>query len=81
MMLYFCCEKNRRDAVIASDINGIDLIEVQDDPSLPNDQRQRTLLLYFVKPLAGLVLTIDNFAIHGGERIADFNISSVVPGA
>lgn len=67
--------------MIASDINGIDFIEVQDDPSLPNDQRQRTLLLYFVKPLAGLVLTIDNFAIHGGERIADINISSVVPGA
>ena len=67
--------------MIASDINGIDFIEVQDDPSLPNDQRQRTLLLYFVKPLAGLVLAIDNFAINGGERIADINISGVVPGA
>ena len=67
--------------MIASDINGIDFIEVQDDPMLPNDQRQRTLLLYFVKPLAGLVFTLDNMAIQGGERITDIRISSVIPGA
>lgn len=64
--------------MIDSDVNGIDFIEVQDDPALPNDQRQRTLFLHFVKPLAGLVLTVDNIAIHGGERITDINIISVV---
>lgn len=67
--------------MIASDINGIDFIEVQDDPTLPDDQRQRSLSLHFVKPLAGLALAIDNVAIHGGERISDIRVTAVTPGA
>ena len=51
MMLYFCCDKKRRDAVIESTLNGIDFIEVQDDPVLPNEQRQRTLMLHFLNLL------------------------------
>lgn len=80
MMLYFCCDKNRRDAVIASAVNGIDFIEVQDNPVLPDDQRQRTLLLHFVKPVNGLI-GLDNIAIHGGERIRNIQVDAVMPGA
>lgn len=79
-MYYFCCDENRRDAVIDSSVNGIDFIEVIDDPSLPNEQRQRTLLLYFVKPLGALVLSANNIEIHGGERIRDIHVLSVNPG-
>ena len=67
--------------MIASAINGIDFIEVHDDPILPNDQRQRKLSLHFVKPLAaGLVLAIDNVVIKGGERISDIRVTAVTPG-
>ena len=79
-MLYFCCDKQRRDALIASDVNGIDFIEVHDDPMLPNDQRQRSLSLHFVKPLNGLTLTMDNIAILGGERISDIRVTGLTPG-
>jgi hypothetical protein len=79
MMLYFCCDKNRRDAVIASTLNGIDFIEVQDDPVLPDAQRQRTLLLHFVKPVNG-VIGINNIVIHGGERIRNILVDAVIVG-
>lgn len=80
MMLYFCCDKKRRDAVIASTFNGIDFIEVQDDPVLPNEQRQRTLILHFMKPVNGLI-GIDNIVIYGGERIRNILVDAVVVGA
>jgi len=80
-MHYFCCEENRRDLVVDTEFNGIDFIEVQDDPALPNEQRQRTLNLHFVNALGALVLTVDNIEVHGGERITDINIVSVMPGA
>ncbi len=79
-MHYFCCEENRRDLIVDTDINGIDFIEVQDDPSLPNEQRQRTLHLHFINPLDGLAFTLDNVLIHGGERITDINVVAVSPG-
>lgn len=79
MMLYFCCDKNRRDALIASDLNGIDFIEVQDDPVLPDEQRQRTLLLHFVKPVNGLI-DKDNIVICGGERIRNILVDAVAVG-
>lgn len=81
MMHYFCCDKHRRDEVFASDVNGIDFIEVQDDPDLPTSQRQRFLSLHFVKPLAGLLITGDNIVIHGGERITDVDVTNVAPAA
>ena len=79
-MLYFCCDKKRRDAVIESTLNGIDFIEVHDDPSLPNEQRQRRLILHFVKAVNGAI-GIDNIVIHGGERIRNVLIEAVVVGA
>ena len=80
-MHYFCCEENRRDIVAVSSINGIDFIEVQDDPALPTAQRQRRLQLHFVNDLGALVFTNNNIVIHGGERITGINVISVVSGA
>ena len=71
-MIYFCCDERRREAVQRhGTLNGIDFLEVQDDPSLPNALRQRALFVHFIKDknLAGL--TKDNFRIEGGERIPD----------
>lgn len=65
--------------MIASDLNGIDFIEVQDDPELPNEQRQRTLMLHFLKPVDS-VISKDNIVIHGGERITDIRVDTVVVG-
>ena len=52
-----------------NDYNGIDFIEVVDDPSMPVSQRQRTLRVYFLRPLAPNALDIRNVVITGGERI------------
>jgi len=79
MMLYFCCDKNRREAVIESDLNGIDYIEVVDAPALPDELRQRRLMLHFLKPVDGAI-GAGNIVIHGGERITGIRIDSVSPG-
>lgn len=66
--------------MVESDLNGIDFIEVQDDPALPNEQRQRTLMLHFLKPVDG-VISEDNIVIHGGERITGIHIDTVAVGS
>jgi hypothetical protein len=68
-MIYFCCDERRRNAVAKHDLlNGIDFLEVRDDPSLPVDERQRTLFVHFVKALAPDVLDENHVRIEGGER-------------
>src|SRR5207244_609712 len=69
-MTYFCCDERRRAAVLAHPtLNGIDFLEVDDDPFDPDEVRQRTLLVHFVKPLGPGTLTTHNVRIDGGERI------------
>jgi hypothetical protein len=69
-MLYFCCNENRRELVRAHPtLNGIDFLEVVDDPALPNAERQRALLVSLLKPSQLGALTIDNIRFEGGERI------------
>jgi hypothetical protein len=69
-MTYFCCDERRRAAVQAHPtLNGIDFLEVADDPSDPVDARQRTLFVHFVKPLAPGALATQNVRIEGGQRI------------
>lgn len=80
-MHYFCCEENRRDLVSNADINGIDFIEVQDDPASLNEDRQRTLHLHFINALNGLALINDNIVIHGGERIKAVNVIGITADA
>jgi hypothetical protein len=77
-MIYFCCTALRRDAVKQSaNLNGIDFLEVLDDPALPNDQRQRKLFVHFLKALAPDALGKGNVRIDGGERITNIHVVSV----
>lgn len=65
-MQYFCCDERRSMAVKGSrlNVNGIDFLEVVDDPSEP-DKQQRVLNIHFLKPLQSLPspLTIENVRI------------------
>jgi hypothetical protein len=78
-MRYFCCDELRRTAVARhSSLNGIEYLEVLDDPSLPDSQRQRTLSLHFIKTISG-TLTRDNIHIDGGQRVRDIKVVDVNP--
>ena len=61
-------------------LNGIDFLEVLDDPTLPPEARQRTLFVNFLKPLSSLALTKEQVRIEGGERIRDVEVSSIAVG-
>ena len=48
-MIYFCCDERRRNAVSAHPtLNGIDFLEVSDNPADPIEVRQRTLFVRFI---------------------------------
>jgi hypothetical protein len=68
MTKYFCCTEKRRAAVLASNLNGIDFLEV--------DETQRLLSVLMLKPL-GATLTASNFMLEGGESVRTFRIQSV----
>ena len=69
MTQYFCANRRRRDDVRKVNfLNGIDFIEVA-----PADQR--TLLVHFIHPVAGL--TKDNFRIVGGVRVSDVEVQAL----
>jgi hypothetical protein len=77
MTIYFCCDETRRNAVRAhATLNGIDFVEVQDDPSLPMADRQRFLLLTLLKAPAS-PLTRDNVRIEGGEAVRGIRVLNV----
>jgi hypothetical protein len=80
-MNYFCCDQRRRDAVKADPtLNGIDFLEVFDDPNLPRDERQktcqRTLFVHFLKSDNVAALRPENVRIEGGERITNVTVIS-----
>src|ERR1043165_1637993 len=70
---YYCCDRNRRNAVAEHlTLNGLDALEVIDrDLPEADPLRQRTLLLFFLKPINTAGLTRDNVRISGGERVRD----------
>jgi hypothetical protein len=80
-MIYFCCDETRRNSVREHPaLNGIDFLDVLDDPSDPIEKRQRTLLVHFIKDLAAsppVALTVENLRLEGGERIRDIAIEKV----
>lgn len=81
-MNYFCCDERRRTTVAAhATINGIEFLEVVDDPAAPDSVRQRTLLVHFVKNLAPNTLTIENIRIEGGDRVRDIIVTAATAGA
>jgi len=78
-VIYFCCDKNRRRAVIEGNLNGIDYIEVIDDPAMDDTDRQRTLEIYFVKDLS-VPLTADHVILEGGSRLRHIQVLSATIG-
>jgi hypothetical protein len=78
----FCCDDERRRALrdSAVDLNGIDYLEVLDG-ALPDEDplRQRTLLVTFVRPLAGGLPGAAQVRISGGDRVRDPAVSWAVP--
>ncbi len=81
-MIYSCCTERRRNAILEHPtLNGIDFLKVLDSPALPNEQRQRTLFVHFIKPLAANALNADNVRIEGGERIRNIGVTSVSIGS
>jgi hypothetical protein len=80
-MQYFCCTSRRRSAVSAHPtLNGIDFLEVSDDPSDPIDVRQHVLLVHFLKPLAPNAILASDVHIDGGDRIRDIHVIRVTAG-
>ncbi len=75
-MIYFCCNERRRNAVLHhASLNGIDFLEVLDGPKVPNDQRQRTLYVHFIKSLGDTAIRKEQIRIDGGERIRHMLVS------
>jgi hypothetical protein len=82
-MKYFCCQGTRRQAVIDSDLNGIDFLDVPDDPTLSDKkrlERQRLLVVHLLKPLAIGSMAENNIRIQGGHGIRDIRVTKVVSG-
>jgi hypothetical protein len=80
-VIYFCCDDQPRRQAVKDHawLNGIDFIEVSDEAWEPPEARQRTLFVYFLKPLAPSALNVSNVRIDGGERIRHISVVSVSP--
>jgi hypothetical protein len=86
-VIFRCCDDRRRDALLALDgtrINGIDFLEVVDDPADPDELRQRRLRVRFLHPvqdpvadLPGENLAAGNVRIEGGDRVRDPRVTEV----
>ena len=67
-MIYFCCDEKRRLAVKArAGLNGIDFLEVVDSLTMPLEQRQRTLLVHFLKADGVASLKPEHIRFEGGS--------------
>lgn len=78
MRKYFCCDESRREAVRDhSTLNGIEYLEVVDSPSLPDSQRQRKLMVHFLKDL-NTNLNPKNVSIEGGVRVEKIRVVHLV---
>ncbi len=75
-MIYTCCTDLRRTEVEGSALNGVDFLEVLDDPSTPPEQVQRTLFVHFVNPPT-TTIGAGNLRIEGGERIRGIAVTGV----
>src|SRR5258708_15440182 len=82
-MIYFCCDDHPRRVKVQAHatLNGIDFLEVSDNPGDPIARRQRTLLVHFLKNLSPGALTEDNVRIDGGERVRNIAVTRVSIGA
>jgi hypothetical protein len=78
---YIATGARRRQAVIASPLNGIDFLEVLDSDAPGAADRQRLLRVTFLKTPVPAGLTAANFVISGGDRITGITVDSVMPDA
>src|ERR1700733_951679 len=77
-MNYACCNSFRRSEVKAHPtLNGIDFLEVDDNPNDPSEKRQTILYVHFIKDIVPASLKKENVIITGGERITDINVVSI----
>lgn len=75
MTIYRCCDARRRSLVRAHPtLNGIDFLEVVDDPEGPKEARQRTLEVHLLKPADAL--TAANIRVDGGERVRGLRLAA-----
>jgi hypothetical protein len=80
-MIYFCCDENRRQAVRRHAVlNGIDFLEVEDNPADPPAKRQRTLLVHCLKDLEPGEIAREQVLIEGGERLRHIQVTGVASG-
>jgi len=74
-MIYFCCDKRRRNEVRGrDDLNGINFLEVLDRDAESEELRQRQLRVHLLNAHTGDVFTTDNVRIEGGERVKNIEV-------
>lgn len=83
---YFCQNEQRKQDISNPDVNpdlslnGIDYLEVFDDPTGDPALRQRILFVHFLNPLDPLdpaAPTIENVRIEGGEQIQNLVVTDI----
>jgi hypothetical protein len=75
---YYCCDERRHNAVKDHPLlNGIEFLEVVDNPTDPFEVRQTVLIVHFIKDLVPGNLTKENIKIEGGERIRNIEIIEI----
>jgi hypothetical protein len=80
-LIYSCCDELRRTVVAQTPgWNGIDFLEVLDSAAPNEADRQRFLMVHFVKPLGTLTLAPGNVRIEGGERTQNIKVLSTSTG-
>ena len=80
-MIYSCCDELRRTVVAqTAGWNGIDFLEVLDSAAPTEADRQRFLMVHFVKPLGTLTLEPANVRIEGGERTQNIKVLNTSAG-
>jgi hypothetical protein len=81
IMNYFCCDERRRNAVKDHPfLNGIDFLEVVDNPADAYEDRQTTLIVHFLKDLISGNLDKQNIKIEGGERVKNIEVIAIAIG-
>jgi hypothetical protein len=80
-LYYHCCDDNRRNAVKDHPLlNGIEFLEVVDNPGDAFEDRQTTLIVHFIKDLIPGVISKENIKIEGGERVKNIEVVNVAIG-
>ena len=74
-----CCNSDERRLAVLQhpSINGIDFLEVIDNPSDPDEVRQTVLAVHFFKDIAADAFVPSNIVVAGGERIKNIKVLTV----